>query len=520
MTTRETGLFEKMLFADTFRGPHSTGVFCRRTLSMGGKVHTSIPMFKKAVEGPAFLETLGWQQTLCGFKEKADLPNFLVGHNRYATMGGINDENAHPFKIGEITLVHNGTLIDQALLPDHHNFLVDSENVAHSINKIGSKETIQLLDGAFTLIWHNSKTDTLHIIRNEERPFHLARSTTGDWFGASEEDMLMWILDRGKLPVNVAKHFECRVGVEYIFDVNDCFELVHEIEHKLPDFSSKWCSSLYGGFGGYGSGYGGYNNSSYLGLPESNKGKTSSETKKKPDPINNRKIVKANDVLRDAGLTEKMGERLQFTAYDFNPYVRGTNNNLGRVQGYIDHSVIYVEVQMHNVEEAWYSKHEDLVGTIVGAYEDHGVTVVLLKSHGVKTGGTVVPFPKNTSNKDPIDLVGELDDEEIIEETRESNGKFYTKAGWEKSNNSQCGNCSERIPFNEIDESVTWIECTPICSECEDIVNYVLEGVTEYPHVNVFSCQNCGEEVLNKYESNINEICRKCHSWLERENIH
>ncbi|MCS5737398.1 class II glutamine amidotransferase, partial [Herbiconiux daphne] len=161
-------------------------------------------------------------------------------------MGEVVDRNAHPFQHGSITLVHNGTLDNQSLLPDHQKFAVDSENIAYSIDKIGIEETIKKLNGKFTLVWFDAKDQTLNFIRNKDRPFHFMETSSGDWFGASEEDMLMWLSKRTKGPT-AKRHFEAEVGVQYVFEIaNGVFRFKEERKHELPVFRYVYTSGYLG----------------------------------------------------------------------------------------------------------------------------------------------------------------------------------------------------------------------------------------------------------------------------------
>lgn len=144
--------------------------------------------------------------------------NVLIGHNRYATQGAINSTNAHPFKHGDIVGVHNGTLVGQYLLPDYLDYQVDSENIIHSINKIGSKETWGKVNGAAALVWWNIKDQTLHFLRNNERPMCYCYSLDSKTlFWASEAWMLEGILGRN----DIMHHqiFETEIHNEYVMDV-------------------------------------------------------------------------------------------------------------------------------------------------------------------------------------------------------------------------------------------------------------------------------------------------------------
>ena len=137
-------VFKQLLFVDALRGPHSTGVAIN-----GGD--NKVQTYKRSVNSTDFLQLK--QGDAIASTSNTD---FLLGHNRYATQGAINDANAHPFTYGNVTLAHNGTLTDQTNLPDHKQFTVDSENIAYAMGLAEDPEqVISLLKGAFTLTWYN-----------------------------------------------------------------------------------------------------------------------------------------------------------------------------------------------------------------------------------------------------------------------------------------------------------------------------------------------------------------------------
>ena len=201
---QDAKVFQQLLFVDTLRGSHSTGVATNNA-------QNEVEVYKRALSGPDFL------QLKKGSAISSSLQgDFLLGHNRYATQGLVNDANAHPFTYGNVTLAHNGTLIDQTTLPDHKDFTVDSENIAYAMGLAKNpEEVISVLKGAFALTWYNDHTMEFHIVRNEERPMWIAKNSTREvYYYASEKYMLEAILTRNdikyelkELPVGVVATF-------------------------------------------------------------------------------------------------------------------------------------------------------------------------------------------------------------------------------------------------------------------------------------------------------------------------
>ena len=187
---KDEGAMKRLLALDFFRGPDSTGFSAVRD---NGEIHLS----KLASHPFDLFEMPKFKSALSGYNSKA-----FIGHNRFATRGGISSYNAHPFQYDHIVGAHNGTLetrskwdIEDAL---NEKFDVDSQAVFAAIAKLGIEATVALMHegknsqaGAWALVWYDQQQDSLNFLKNTHRPLWYA--VTEDFkklFWASEWPMI------------------------------------------------------------------------------------------------------------------------------------------------------------------------------------------------------------------------------------------------------------------------------------------------------------------------------------------
>ena len=185
----EEDAFKMLLQLDTVRGPHSTGV-----LSVSDK-YGDFLTHKKAGTPWDLFASAKWGEVFTKRNHKV-----LLGHNRWATVGVINDENAHPFQHGGIIGVHNGTIRNKTELLDHKDHEVDSSNVFYEIGKTSPEDVLKKVRGAFVFVWYDQETHQLHMVRNSERPLFTCWSKDKKtMFWASEAWMLMVALNKANI---------------------------------------------------------------------------------------------------------------------------------------------------------------------------------------------------------------------------------------------------------------------------------------------------------------------------------
>ena len=180
-------MFADMLVVDSVRGVDSVGVAAVNAQGI-------LTVHKKAMFPHDYLQTPGYRTIM------NKVNRVLIGHNRWATKGGVNNITAHPFEFENVVGAHNGTLRAQHLLPDSNNFAIDSENIFHSIDIQGVAATYEKISGAAALVFFNRKNISINFLRNDERPFFYTFSKDRkSIFWASEDWMLTGLLAKHKI---------------------------------------------------------------------------------------------------------------------------------------------------------------------------------------------------------------------------------------------------------------------------------------------------------------------------------
>ncbi len=115
-----------------------------------------------------------------------------IGHTRWATHGGVCDENAHPHQFGKVTIVHNGIIENYKELTEHYHLSsllksqTDTEVAAAMLDHYyqgdpyaAIRKTVLKLKGTFALvILFADRPGTIYAVRNVS-PIVAARCDDG-----------------------------------------------------------------------------------------------------------------------------------------------------------------------------------------------------------------------------------------------------------------------------------------------------------------------------------------------------
>lgn len=238
LTNKAKKAFEDMLIFSQVRGPYSTGV-C-------GINYQNDAVLAKVVGRPDQLIDYDKRyERAVDFNKK-----LMLGHNRMPTIGKITAKNAQPFAFDDIVGCHNGSVNEFALRRlkiDSSLYQTDSEAILANIDKHGIQETLRPLNGAWALVWFDSRNNTLNFTRNRERPLNYCYSHDRQIiFFASEAGFLKNALGRNEITrskvyeVDVDTHFRWTIpGRNQSFSKPTVSKVVSDVQVH-PGWTPPW----------------------------------------------------------------------------------------------------------------------------------------------------------------------------------------------------------------------------------------------------------------------------------------
>lgn len=414
--------FQQGLYCDALRGWDSTGIAAIKDND------TSI--IKRAIQASDFIDTKRVDKLLIANTSA----QFLIGHNRKATMGSMGHEGAHPFQYGDITMVHNGTLYSHDELPNGKKFAIDSEAICNAINEIGIAETVKLLDGAFALVWHDKSDNTLNFIRNDKREFAFGMVKHDDTLlFASEMGMLEWLADRN----NMVLEGVFSLTPEYHVKIHA--DKVQKYSAKKLEMKPDYWSGYYGS--------GAYQKDYATGKP-ANQSLTvrDSATKK---------------LLEDYSLA--IDDEIEFYPHSWQSYSGQQNRPkpFGKLKGWTmpGKGEDCLEIEVHSVLEDEFDIDGDtlLSGSIISARAGVGkLDLDILIVRGVVE--IVDETPVESGNTGPSD--------ESTEVFEGPNNKFIPLKEWNQLTKHGCSYCTDNLLLKEA-PLIKWVDTTtPVCGSC------------------------------------------------------
>ena len=174
------------------------------------------------------IKTVGRISNLEEKLKKTDLldANIGIGHTRWATHGGVTEENAHPHKIGRVTLVHNGIIENAANLKTEleeegviFNSNTDTEVAAALIDKyyddnalFAIKKAISKIKGSYAFGILFDDDDKLYAVRKDS-PLIIGYGKDGNFIASDIAAIVNYtkdysLLDEGEIAILTKNNIE------------------------------------------------------------------------------------------------------------------------------------------------------------------------------------------------------------------------------------------------------------------------------------------------------------------------
>lgn len=180
------------MWMNTLRGTDSTGV---AIMAKGNKKGEHRPELVKALGGPdQLLEQKRFDKAL------SHVNTLFMTHNRAATIAARTLQFAHPYQFEHVVGMHNGTVPLYNLKTIDPDAKSDSQTIIQAINDMGVEEVIPKIEGAWALVWYDSRDYSINFLRNSQRTLYFTfDDDRKNLFWSSEIEMLASACNRREI---------------------------------------------------------------------------------------------------------------------------------------------------------------------------------------------------------------------------------------------------------------------------------------------------------------------------------
>lgn len=226
ITQQDLKAINDLAYVTGLRGFHSTGVFQVQKDHKGDLQRQSLDKRALTVADFQYFHSLdpkiNKDQGVDNQILNSTLVNLMMVHCRHATLGEINDANAHPFETKRYIGMHNGSLTDRKYTsmmgPDRNK--TDSERMFKDMDEHGIGYVLANLDttSAYAVFIFDKEEKKLYVARNSKRTLYFtSNKERGVAYFSSEIEMLRLALNRRSIKYGDIYYFE--PGKLYCFDL-------------------------------------------------------------------------------------------------------------------------------------------------------------------------------------------------------------------------------------------------------------------------------------------------------------
>lgn len=455
---------------DTLRGEDSTGVFYVNN-------DENVGWLKHVTPGYTFVESKAFKDILIRSRNLV-----VAGHNRKATKGEVNVDNAHPFSHGDITLMHNGTLKTIHPLP-LLKYDTDSEHICHALSQVSpenAKDVIEKINGAFALVWWDNRDKTLNFIRNNDRTLFVSFES-----GTNKKAVTMyWASDRNMLKTATHRH--------YTYEEPESFVYMTHYKYSLSGMNIELVSkNVYKEYIPY-PGYAPYQGGSSVVYPgggrrahsvKKPRGKIASDTRSQKkdlsvDSSNTKKNVRNNGAGTVPRYLPRIGTYVEVTPFAFKEYP--ANKDKGRVLGFTmrqDGAKVqlrYVDVILHAVTKKQFDEWNDMdvcLLTVEIVHLSYSPHMKLWNVYGKFKNIAKRSYSANPDQDGPTDDEPEQDNNYpmvVDSYILGPNKSMISEKEFDELTKHGCMNCQTGLTQSDA-HKIVWADSqTPLCPDCGD----------------------------------------------------